>query len=121
MPVPVRGALLVTDSCGLLDAAIRGGEANTEWLSRQLWLTDHGADLALEPPGDRPAMAKLSRITERYRVAVRQSWDRRLDFRNTEPTEWTLNFREYQAAWVKHLATCESSFPGITAAMRPLV
>jgi len=120
LPVPVRGALLVTDSCGLLDAAIRGGGVDTEWISRLPWLTDHGAGLALEPRGDRPAMAKLDSITDRYRVALRQSWDRRLNFRTTEPTELTLNFRESQAAWVAHLATCESLFPGITAAMRPL-
>jgi hypothetical protein len=120
LPVPVRGALLVTDSCGLLDAAIRSGGVDSEWLCRLPWLTDHGTGLALEPRGDRPAMAKLDRITERYRLALRQSWDRRLDFRNTEPTDLALNFREFQAAWVKHLATCESSFPGITAAMRPL-
>jgi hypothetical protein len=120
LPVPVRGELLVTDSGEWLKAAMRSGAADAGWLCRQPWLTDHGAPLELKPPGDRPGTAKLDRITERYEVALRQAWDRRLNFSTTAPERKDLDFGAAQAAWVAYLATCESQFPGITAAMRPL-
>ncbi len=118
-PRHCKGELIVTDPCGVLAAVVRGGGADGGWLQRLPWLTDHAAGPAIKLDSQPPSGARLDKVIDRFREALSQTWAERMNM-DGKASAMEYDFREHQAAWVNYLATCEPSFPGITAAMRPL-
>jgi hypothetical protein len=116
----VRGELIVTDPGNVLGHAVRGELAGASWLGRAVWLCDHaaGPDFTTKVPEAAPAT--ISQVVGRFRHALRNSWAERLNVDHRKSVGAAYDVMGSQRGWVAFLGSHETSFPGITAALRSL-
>lgn len=115
----VRGLLVVTDPIGRFGRAVAGTGAES-WLGRQLWLADGEWKHGVKPPAGETPPVRLDAVPLRYRNAMNMAWGERLYLLDSLGTAMDLDFSGGQEAWVSILGGFESSYPGITAILRPL-
>lgn len=117
----IRGTVVVTDSLGVLEEAVRTGAPSAKWLSKTIWLVDGRAG----PEPDNSPIAKppvaLDFLEQRFEAAITRAWGRRIDTRKTEPVTIEFDFTTIQARWVGFLKKMEPEYPGIVGSARNLL
>jgi len=119
----IRGTVVVTDPSAVLGDAIRAGNKACGWLGRLPWLVD--GEAGPEPPqGPCEKAPALDNVNQRYDMALRSAWGRRIDSQNTKPVTYEyskFDLTEIQARWIAFLRLKEAEFPGITGTARNLL
>ena len=119
----IRGTVIVTDPSAVLGDTIRAGNKGCAWLGRLPWLVDGEAGPEA-PQGPCEKTPALDDINQRYDVALRNAWGRRIDSQNTKPVTYEyskFDLTEHQTRWIAFLRLKEAEFPGITGAARNLL
>ena len=114
----IRGTVVVTDSSGALDEAIKGHLPQAQWVSRLLWLVDSGPEPG--EPGDCQTPIPLDLLGLRYEAAMTTAWGQRLNNQTTAPVMIRSDFSKWQARWMAFLKAREPECPGISGTARNL-
>jgi hypothetical protein len=116
----VRGDLLLSDPTQVLDEVLREGGSASRLMLRLPWLVDGHAGPSLPAPASATNHPTLVRMEERFQIALCKAWLARLDYTTTTPETLAFDLAPYQAKWISFLQQKEASFPGVSAAARPL-
>ncbi len=118
---PVSGHTLLNDPSQVLDEVLRKGSSARHLMLRMPWLVDGYAGPSLPVPTSVTKHPQLDRMEERFRFALANAWITRLDYSTQKPKTLVYDLSPYQARWIAFLQQQEVSFPGISAAARPLL
>lgn len=118
----IRGHVLVTDPCRMIQETAGKDAGSVAWLDRCLLLADGELGVELPEQAQIAETDRLDQLTARYTSALTELLTRRFDLYGGEPVPIdTKGFRQRQHRWIAFLQSCESECPGITGTARNLV